>query len=445
MDDTATENTKVEYSAADKKRIKKATWLSVIPGFGQFYNQQTLKGILFLGLLLLFFIEMVVFGAGAIEGFITLGTTPREDHSLFLLIEGVLQLLIMVVFLIFYGAQILDANKIAKMNALNPKNVNRSAKEIIKNVFDGGFPYLLTVPAYLIMLFTIIFPVAVTLFLAFTNYNFYHIPPATLIDWTGLETFTSIFTLSTYRDTFVSVLSWTVIWTVMATTLQLIIGIFTAIVMNQSFIRGKRFFGVILLLPWAVPAFISILTFSNMFNPSIGAINEQVIPFLNSLIPFMKIPALAWKTNPFWTKVAIILIQGWLGYPYIYVLVTGILQSIPNDWYEAASIDGGTAIQKFRYITLPHIFAVAAPIFVTQYTGNFNNFNMIYLFNEGGPGSVGSGAGSTDILISWIYKLTTGQSPQYNVAAAVTIFISIVVITISMFVFSRSRAFQMED
>lgn len=412
---------------------------------GQFYNGQTLKGIVFLGVFLLFIAELIGFGIGALEGFITLGTTPREDHSLFLLIEGVLQILITVVFLVFYAAQIYDANKVAKIHVVNPENVNRSAKEIINNIFDAGFPYLLTVPAYLIMLFTIIFPVVVTLFLAFTNYNFYNIPPANLIDWTGLETFASIFTLSSYRDTFMSVLSWTVIWTLAATTLQLIIGIFTAIVMNQPFIKGKRFFGVILLLPWAVPAFITILTFSNMFNPSIGAINEQVIPFINSIVPFLEIPALSWKTDPFWTKAAIIMIQGWLGYPYIYVLVTGILQSIPDDWYEAASIDGGTALQKFRYITLPHIFAVAAPIFVTQYTGNFNNFNMIYLFNEGGPGSVGSGAGSTDILISWIYKLTTGQSPQYNVAGAVTIIISIVVITISMIIFSRSRAFQMED
>lgn len=445
MDDTATEETKLEYSKEDKKRINKATWFSAIPGLGQFYNGQILKGIVFLGVFLLFIAELIGFGIGALEGFVTLGTTPREDHSLFLLIEGVLQILITVVFLVFYAAQIYDANKVAKIHVVNPENVNRSAKEIINNIFDAGFPYLLTVPAYLIMLFTIIFPVVVTLFLAFTNYNFYNIPPANLIDWTGLETFASIFTLSSYRDTFMSVLSWTVIWTVAATTLQLIIGIFTAIVMNQPFIKGKRFFGVILLLPWAVPAFITILTFSNMFNPSIGAINEQVIPFINSIVPFLEIPALSWKTDPFWTKAAIIMIQGWLGYPYIYVLVTGILQSIPDDWYEAASIDGGTGLQKFRYITLPHIFAVAAPIFVTQYTGNFNNFNMIYLFNEGGPGSVGSGAGSTDILISWIYKLTTGQSPQYNVAAAVTIIISIVVITISMIIFSRSRAFQMED
>lgn len=436
---------KLAFTKRETQQIKRATLASLIPGGGQFYNKQAFKGIIFLLIFALFIVEMAVFGIAAIEGLVTLGTTPREDHSLFLLIEGALQLLVLLIFFLFYGINIYDANRVAKIRAINADNVNTSAKDILMNAFQNGFAYLLTIPAYLVMIFAIVFPVLVTIFIAFTNYDFTNVPPANLVDWVGLETFTNIFTLSTYRTTFVSVFSWTVIWTLSATTLQLVIGIFTAVVVNQPFVKFRRVFGVILLLPWAVPAFITILTFSNMFNPSIGAINSQVIPFLNSLIPFFEIPAISWKTDPFWTKVAIIMIQGWLGYPYIYVLTSGILQSIPNDWYEAAVIDGATALQKFRYITLPQIFAVAAPIFVTQYTGNFNNFSMIYLFNEGGPGSVGSGAGSTDILISWIYKLTTGQSPQYNVAAAVTLIISAVVITISMIVFSRTRAFEMED
>src|SRR5699024_12502914 len=106
----------------------------------------------------------------------------------------------------------------------------------------------------------------------------------------------------------------------------------------------------ILLLPWAVPAFITILTFSNMFTPSAGAINTQVIPFINSVIPFLKIPAFSWKSNPFCTKVALIGFQGWLGYPYVYVLTTSILQSIPNVWYEAASLERPSTIQQFTHI-----------------------------------------------------------------------------------------------
>ena len=138
------------------------------------------------------------------------------------------------------------------------------------------------------------------------------------------------------------------------------------------------------------------------------------------------------------------MIQGWLGFPYIYVLVTGILQSISDDLYEAATIDGASAWQKFRNITLPAIFAVAAPTFVTQYTFNFNNFSIIYLFNNGGPGDVGGGAGNTDILISWIYKLTTGTTPQYGLASAITIIISLIVIGISLAVFKKTKAFDME-
>ena len=249
--------------------------------------------------------------------------------------------------------------------------------------------------------------------------------------------------MSSYRETFVSVLGWTLIWTICASTLQIVLGVATAVISNQPFIKGKRLFGVIFLLPWAVPAFITIMSFSNIFNDSIGAINTQILPLLNHL-PLIDISPIAWKTDPFWTKTAIIMIQGWLGFPYIYVMTTGILQSIPGELYEAAKIDGANALQRFRTITLPMILFVAAPIFVTQYTGNFNNFSMIYLFNNGGPGSVGGGAGSTDILISWIYKLTTGNAPQYSVAAAITLIISFIVISVSLIVFKKTKAFDME-
>src|SRR5699024_5538682 len=173
-----------------------------------------------------------------------------------------------------------------------------------------------------------------------------------------------------YRATFGAVFSWTLIWTMCATTLQIVLGIFVAVVAHQDFIKFKRIFGIIFLLPWAVPAFVTIMSFSNIFNDSAGAINVQVIPFLNHLLPFLHLHGLPWMTNPLWTKVALIMIQGWLGFPYIYVLVTGILQSIDQNLYEAATIDGATAIQKFNHITLPAILAVAAPTFVTQYTFN---------------------------------------------------------------------------
>jgi arabinogalactan oligomer / maltooligosaccharide transport system permease protein len=126
-------------------------------------------------------------------------------------------------------------------------------------------------------------------------------------------------------------------------------------------------------------------------------------------------------------------------------MVKGVLQSIPRDLYEAARIDGANFWQKFWRITLPMILFATAPVLITQYTFNFNNFSIIYLFNNGGPGSVGSGAGSTDILISWIYKLTTGTSPQYAMAAAITLMISFIVIGVSLIAFKKTNAFGNEE
>lgn len=425
------------------KQKRKAGLLSIIPGLGQIANQQLSKGLLFLAITGLFAFELCVFGIQALTGLMTLGSVPGEDHSLFMLIEGTLQLIVTMIFLMFYIFNIHDSRKTAAMKAAGLE-VNTTAKDMICHAGDKGFPYLFTLPAYIMMVFVIIFPVLVTLFVALTNYDFYHIPPNRLIDWVGFKNFLNIFFLGSYRETFVNVLGWTVIWTICATTLQIILGIVTALFVNQDFIKGKRIFRMIFLFPWAVPAFITTMSFSNMFNDSIGAVNAQVIPLFNHL-PFVELPAIAWKTDPFWTKTALIMIQTWLGFPYIYVMVTGVLQAIPGELYEAAKIDGATFIQRFRHITFPMILFATAPVMITQYTFNFNNFSIIYLFNEGGPGSAGAGAGSTDILISWIYKLTTGTSPQYSVAAAVTLLISFIVIGISLIAFKKSNAFGNEE
>ena len=427
-----------------KQNPGKALLLSLIPGLGQIYNKQKAKGYIFLGVSVAFLIYFITIAAGELGNLVTLGSQRGQDNSLFMLIRGSLHLIITVVYLAFYALNLKDAHSTAKRwNAGHP--VTTSLQDMIKGVYENGFPYLLIIPSYIAMTFAIIFPVVVTLFIAFTNYDFKHLPPGALLDWVGITNFTNIWKLSTFRTAFGSVLGWTIIWALCATTAQIVIGILTAVIANQPFIKGKRIFGVIFLLPWAVPAFVTILTFSNMFNDSVGAINTQVLPFLSKFLPFIDNFLIPWKTDPFWTKVALIMMQAWLGFPYIYVLTLGILQSIPNDLYEAAYIDGANAIQKFTNITFPMIMAVAAPTLISQYTFNFNNFSIIFLFNNGGPGSVGGGAGSTDILISWIYKLTTGSSPQYSMAAAVTLIISLVVISISMVAFKKLNAFEMED
>ena len=423
---------------------KKAMGLSLIPGLGQIYNKQKAKGAIFLAVTALFLVYFLGSGAGELAKLVTLGTVRGQDNSLFILIRGAFHLIITVVYFLFYALNIRDAGTVAK-RINNGIAVPKTLKERGHAIYENGFPYLLIIPSYIAMTFAIIFPVLVTLMIAFTNYDFKHTAPTTLLDWIGFQNFTNMWTLSTFRSAFTSVLGWTLIWALAASTLQIVLGILTAIIANQPFVKGKRIFGVIFLLPWAVPAFITILTFSNMFNDSVGAINAQVLPLFAKIFPFLDGVLIPWKTDPTWTKIALIMMQGWLGFPYIYVLTLGILQSIPNDLYEAAYIDGANGWQKFRNITFPMILAVAAPTLISQYTFNFNNFSIIYLFNDGGPGSVGGNAGSTDILISWIYKLTTNTSPQYSMAAAVTLIISVIVISISMIAFKKLHAFDMED
>lgn len=209
-----------------------------------------------------------------------------------------------------------------------------------------------------------------------------------------------------------------------------------AILVNQKDLKLKRFIRTMFVLPWAVPGFVTILVFAGMFNDSFGAINNDILAFFN-------ISPIPWMTDALWTKVALILIQGWLGFPYIFIVTTGILQSIPDDLYEAAVIDGATSWDKFMNITLPVILTSMAPTLITQYTFNFNNFNIIYLFNGGGPATPGSTAGGTDILVSWIYKLTM-QSSQYALAAALTILLSVFVIAIAMWQFRKSNSFNQE-
>lgn len=417
------------------KHRKMATMLSIIPGVGQMYNKQFVKGLIFLvltGSFIVAFADLLNMG---LWGIVTLGTEVPRDHSVFLLVEGILALIVIVFGLGIYAFNLYDAYQNGKKRDIGtPLN---SVKEQYRNLLDQGFPYLMVSPGFLLLIFVVVFPIIFVILIGFTNYDLYHSPPAKLVDWVGFKNFIDIFTLPMWRETFLSVFSWTVIWTFVATTLQVALGIFLAIIVNQPDIKGKAIIRTIFILPWAVPAFVSILVFSGMFNETFGAINNQVLALFG-------IEKIAWMTDPFWAKIALIMIQTWLGFPFVFAMTTGILQSIPGELYEAATVDGATAWQQFRKITLPLVLYATAPILITQYTFNFNNFSIIYLFNGGGPAVAGQDAGGTDILISWIYKLTM-TSAQYGKAAALTMILSLIVITVALWQFKRTKSFQEED
>src|SRR5690625_284245 len=272
--------------------------------------------------------------------------------------------------------------------------------------------------------------------LAFTDYNQYNAPPRNLLSWIGIDNFVALLKMKTWKNTFFSVLTWTIVWTIVATSLQILLGFFLALFVNDKRIKFKRTIRTVLILPWAVPAFVTILIFSALFNPTFGAINRDILSQINVMIP--------WLSDPFWAKIALIMIQTWLGFPFVFALFTGVLQSVPQDMYEAADVDGGSRLQKLRHITLPHVLLATAPLLIMQYAGNFNNFNIIYLFNEGNPAVRGQNAGGTDILISWVYKLTF-ETNNYNMAAAITIIMGLLVTIFAFFQFRKTASFKDEE
>ncbi|MRX73495.1 ABC transporter permease subunit [Bacillus lacus] len=414
---------------------KAALALSLIPGIGQLYNKQYLKGGIFLVLIASFFYVFWDLLDIGIWGITTLGTQTPRDHSIFLLVYGILALIVIVFGLGFYLYNLRDAYKNGEKRDLGLEL--SSVREQYKNLLDNGFPYLMITPGFLLLVFVVIFPIIFVILLAFTNYDLYHSPPAKLVDWVGFQNFIDIFKIEIWRQTFFAVFAWTVVWTFAATTLQVSLGILLAIIVNQKDLKGKALIRTVFILPWAIPAFVSILVFAGMFNESFGAINRDILGAFG-------IDPIPWMTDPMWTRLAVIFLQSWLGFPFIFAMTTGVLQSIPDELYEAATVDGANTMQKFKSITLPLVLFATAPILITQYTFNFNNFNVIYLFNGGGPAIPDQNAGGTDILISWIYRLTM-TSAQYSKAAAITMLLSIIVITVALWQFRRTKSFQEED
>ncbi|CCO46101.1 putative arabinogalactan oligomer transport system permease protein ganP [Vibrio nigripulchritudo SOn1] len=411
-----------------------ATILALIPGFGQLYNRQFVKGAVFFVILTSFVAVARDFISHGVWGLVTLGEKLPEDNSVFLLAEGIIALLVVMFGLVIYGLSIHDAYKNGKLR--DEGRVLHSLRVQYRSVINAGFPYLMISPGFILLVFAVVFPIVFGFAIGFTNYNLYNSPPAKLIDWVGLKNFLNIFQINLWRNTFVDVLQWTIVWTLVASTLQCTVGVSLAILVNQKDLKFKPLIRTILILPWAVPGFVTILVFTGMFNDSFGFVNNVILDFLG-------IEPKNWLTDPFWTKVALIMIQTWLGFPFVFAMTTGVLQAIPNDLYEAATMDGASKSQQLITITLPLVLYSIAPILITQYTFNFNNFNIIYLFNNGGPAVISSNAGGTDILVSWIYKLTMVSS-QYGIASAITLLLSIFVVGIALWQFRMTKSFKEE-
>ncbi|MCM3746107.1 sugar ABC transporter permease [Paenibacillus pasadenensis] len=418
-------------------------------GLGQLYNRQYIKGLLLAAVEVCALVWLMPQIGKAWWGVTTLGEKTQGfqkvgkltvrvegDHSIYLLIGGLITLFILAIFIVIYIMNIRDAYRTGRNREQG--EAAPAFRETIAYITDKQFPVLmLSVPA-LGVLFLTVMPLVFMIMLAFTNYaSPNHIPPKSLVDWVGFQTFANLLTLKTWSGTFIGVFTWTIIWAVIATVTTYFGGILVALLIESKGVRFKKMWRTIFILPYAIPQLISLLVMRNLFNGQFGPINQY--------LGYFGLEKLPWLTDPFWAKVTVILVNMWIGIPVSMVLILGILTAIPKDLYEAADVDGATGIQKFRIITMPFILFSTMPILITQFAGNINNFNVIFLMTNGDPVNGDyQYAGSTDLLVTWLYKLTLNNS-QFNMASAIGIIIFLIVASFSIWNYRRSRSFKEED
>ncbi len=282
------------------------------------------------------------------------------------------------------------------------------------------FITLLLAPALLVILAVVAFPFAFNVILSFSNANIYHIRDWRLI---GFAQYVSVF----QHQLFWSILLKTIIWTGVNIVFHVVIGVFLAVVLHQKFIRGKSAWRVALILPWALPQYISALTWRGMFNYEYGSVNLLITKYLH-------LSPVQWLTSPFEAFLAVIITNIWLGFPFMMVIALGGLQSIPDELYEAADVDGASKWFQFWNITAPLLRPVMIPAITLGVVWTFNNINVVWLVSN-----MGEPADSTHILVSYVYKAAFNMY-RFGWAAALSVVIFAILFIFAQVFLKTSRA-----
>ncbi len=434
-------------------------------GFGNLYYGQILRGILFL-LFELIFIGYMLVPSGGIYWLskgnwfkmgATIGTQQGHfeydpiydtdkwvagDDSVKVLLYGLLTIIFIVAFIYTWRLQVKQCRICMDITAKGKKV--KSGKDDLKSLLDDQFhKTMLALPLGGIMIFTVL-PIIYMVLIAFTSYDAAHDGYSNLFSWVGLEHFNELFNFGKggLGLAFGEILSWTLMWAFFATFTNYFLGMFVAIMINKKGIHLKKFWRTVLVMTIAIPQFVSLLYVSKLFD-SAGIIGKALgqIPAIaqyltsNSFISLWDSPVVA--------KVLVIVINIWVGIPYIMLMATGILMNIPQDLYESSRIDGAKPWQQYTRITLPYMMFVMGPYLLTSFVGNLNNFNVIYLLTNGNPlntqiGTAGGvSVGHTDLLITWLYKMTLNSAEtKYYMASIIGILVFIVVAALSLIVYN---------
>ena len=437
----------------------------LIFGFGNFYYGQIARGILFLAFEIIFIAYMLVpsggiywigkgnwFQVGSTVGTKQGGFVYSEiydtdvwvtgDDSVKVMLYGLLSFIFIIAFIATWRMQVKQCRLCMDIIAKGKKI--KSGKDDLKSLLDDQFHKTLLAPSIIGILAFTVLPIIFMVLVAFTSYDAAHDGYSNLFSWVGLEHFNELFDFGQggLGLAFGEILSWTLMWSFFATFSNYFLGMFVAIMINKKGIKIKKFWRTILVMTIAIPQFVSLLYVSKLFTTSglIGSVLEK-IPFIyewrtaNNFVSLWDSPTVA--------KILLIVINIWIGIPYIMLMATGILMNIPNDLYESARIDGASSVQQFTKITMPYMLFVTGPYLLTSFVGNLNNFNVIYLLSMGNPLNTeigtpgGASVGHTDLLITWLFKMTLGSTEsKYYMASIVGILVFLVVAVLSLIVYN---------
>ena len=426
-------------------------WLSmIVMGLGNICAGQFIKGLLFLAIEVLFFRYMMAPEGGLhyIKLLPSLGDREMQeiwddeefvykyimgDDSKLILLYGVVAICIIALMIVIWRMSVCSGYKAISLRRKKEK-VPNFLQELKSLLDENVHKLLMFVPVALLGVFTIV-PLVYMMSMAFTDYNKTNY---VLFNWVGFKNFVTIFDPnSSIGKQFGDVLLWTIIWAIFATFLNFIFGTIVAILINRDGTKCKGLWRGLLSLTIAVPQFVSLMVIRSMLQPE-GIVNRMLMDagIISTRLPFM--------TDSTWARVMVIVVNLWVGIPYTIMQVTGILKNIPAEQYEAARIDGANAFQQFWNITVPYMLFVMTPYLITQFTGNINNFNVIYLHTRGEPLGVGNTAGDTDLLVTWLYKLSVDKQ-NYSIAAVIGIFTFVVLSIVSLITYRSTGSYKDEE
>lgn len=425
----------------------------VVFGAANIAHKQLVKGLIFLAIEAAYIYYMVVGGVQNLVNLTTLGTRQQGlvfnpatgimemtqgDNSMLILLWGVVTCVLTLAILAIWVVQIYSGELARRSDAVGKRPM--TIVEDVKALFnDNIHRLLLAIPVAGLLIFTVM-PLIYMILMAFTNYDQNHQPPGNLFTWVGLENFRALISSSAdLSSTFWPVLGWTVVWGVIATFSCYFGGMILAMIINSRGIRAKKMWRTIFVTTMAIPSFISLLVMRTMLGDQ-GIINVLLkqLGFIENPLPFL--------TDVTWARCTVIIVNLWVGIPVTMLMVTGILMNIPSELYESARIDGANPIIQFAKITFPYMWFITTPYLISNLIGNFNNFGVIYFLTGGSPSTLSyyKGAGKTDLLVTWLYKLTR-DSKDFNLAATIGIVIFVISAVFSLYSYSRSKSMKEED